>query len=286
MKGKTEFYTCLIEWSEGPTSYVRVFWAWASHLGEALEKMRKVAKGMGIGNPVLAQADPYEFDNLPATAVTEDGGATYVSDTEHSFPTENNFTLPYGVIHSCLEGEHETDEIVTGFEISQNEGGLIELEAVVEESELISVYLDAVAALSDVRVFWVKIHDDWENIGKEEIYVNEELVSQEAIKEFIKKHQLNTLQNGHVTLTTYSNEGQTNLNISDHKMIVAISFEKSVIDRIAEVLGGHRLNMRPELISVQYGFHHWHYRHPEAKGRSALIDLLKKEGFVIWEPRA
>lgn len=286
MNEKMEFYTCLIEWSEGSTSYVRVFWAWASHLGAALEKMRKLAKDIGIENPVLSQTDPYELDNLPATAITEDGGLTYVSDTVHSFPTESSFALPYGVIHSCLEGEHEMDEIVPGFEISENEGGLVELEAVVEESNLIRIYLDAVATLSDVRVFWIKIHDDWENVGKEEIYINEELVSQKAIGKFIEKHKLNTVQNGHVTLTTYSDEGQTNLNINDHKMIVATSYDKNVIDGIAGVFRKHWLNMRQDLISVQYGFHHWHYRHSEAKKRSALIDLLQEEGFVIWEPQA
>lgn len=276
----------MITWSEGSTSYVQVFWAWGFHLGEALEKMRKLAKMMGVENPSMSLIDLYEYGDLPDGAMTEDGGTTYASDTVCAFPTEKEYILPYGVIHSSREGEYKTDEITPGFTISEDEEGLIELEAVIEESKLLNVYLDAIGTLSDVCVFWVKIHDDWENIGRNEIYVNEKLVSQGAIGEFLKKHKLNTLQNGYVTLTTYSRKGQTNLSIDDHKMIVALSYDKDVIDRLSEVLRGYGLEMKQDLISVQYGFHHWHYHHPEARNRSGLVKLLKEQGFVIWKPQS
>jgi hypothetical protein len=80
--------------------------------------MLKCAKANGVSNPTLSEADPYDFDILPETAITDDGGDTYVAEAIHSFPTEYNFNLPYGVIHSCLEGDYETSDIAPGYQVT------------------------------------------------------------------------------------------------------------------------------------------------------------------------
>jgi hypothetical protein len=278
-----EFYTSLIEWTEHDTSYVRVFWAWASHLGEALHKMVNRAKASGISDPMVCEADPYEFDNLPETAMTSDDGVTYMSDAIHSFPMTCCYNLPYGVIQSCIEGDHEAEDIVVGYELDDQED-LIQLSAVVEEESLLGIYQDLITVLTDIRVFWIKIHDDWEDTGKEEIYVNEELITRDKISEFIRMNLRDTLHNGHITITTYSEAGATNLNISDHKMIIVLTYEKEIAERISSVLNKCGISKREKLISVECGFHHWHYRHPEGLDRRDLISLLKSQGFSHWDP--
>ncbi|MCP9493614.1 MAG: hypothetical protein MSG64_04070 [Pyrinomonadaceae bacterium MAG19_C2-C3] len=279
-----EFYTCQIEWSKGKTSYIWVYWTWASHIGEALNKMLNCAKLNGVAKPIAARIDPYDFENLPETAITEDEGDTYFDDEKISFPTEPSYNLPYGVIHSFLDGEYEIDEIKPGYQIDEDDNGLIEVEAVVNETDLLKIYLELVAVLPEIEVFWIKIHDDWEDVGAEEIYVNEEINSRQKIQSFITRHKQDTLLNGHVTITTYSDEGSTNLNISDHKIIVAMTYDKGLSNKICEVFERRGLEKKDKLISVVYGFHHWHYRHPEGLDRQSLIKKLKERGFDFWQP--
>ena len=281
-----DFYTCLIECTEGKKSYVQVYWAWASHLGEALHKMKERAIALGVGSPILVEADPFDFSSLPSTAVSEDNGDTYFADTHHFFPPTPCFRLPYGVVNSCIEGEYELEEIEVGYEVDELDDELIEVSAVVEEKDLLKVYLSVVGALSDIRVFWVKLHDDWEDAGKEEMYVNEQLTSLESITQFIQTNLLNTVQNGHVTLTSYATEGATNVNISDHKTIDVLTYDRQVADKLCEVLSSYGLNEKDNLISIKRGFHHWHYRHPEAFNRHDLIDMLYMQGFSYWNPSA
>jgi hypothetical protein len=279
-----DFYTSLVECAEGEKSHVQVYWAWGAHLGEALHKMKARAEALGGGSPIIVEADPYIFDSLPDTAVSEDNGETYVADNRHFFPPTACYRLPHGVVKSCIEGEYELEDIETGYELDESDDELIEVSAVVEETDLSKVYLAVVGALSDIRVFWVKLHDDWEDAGKEEMYVNEQLTSLDAITRFIETNPLNTIRNGHVTLTTYAAAGATNVNIGDHKTIDILTYDKLVAGKVCEVLSSCGLNERENLVSIKYGFHHWHYRHPEAFNRPDLIDMLYTQGFSYWNP--
>lgn len=283
MDKKPEFYTCIIEWPEGEISYLRVFWAWASHLGEALSKMTECAKAIGISNPIACEADPYEFSNLPDTAITQDEGQTYVDDTIHSFPTRYSYKLPGGVIKCCLEGDYEIEDIAVGYTMDNDED-LICVTAVVEEHNLLSIYSRLIKTLPDIAAFWIRLQDDWEEAGKEEIYVNEELNSFDNISELIEQERLNTLENGHVTITTFSKAGKTNLNISDHKIIVALTYEIDIAERFCDLLTEEGIRVKDELVTIEYGFHHRHYRHPKSQDRQSLISLLQRKGFSYWDP--
>jgi hypothetical protein len=279
-----DFYTSLIECAGEEKSYLQVYWAWGSHLGEAIHKMKARATALGVVSPILVEADPYVFDSLPATAVSEDDGDTYYADNRHFFPPTACYRLPYGVVKSRTKDEYELEDIEAGYRLDELDDELLEVSSVVEEEDLLKVYLAVVGALSEIRVFWVKLQDDWEHAGIEEKYVNEELASLEAIARFIQLNPLNTIQNGHVTLTTYADTGATNVNISDHKTIDVLTYDRLVADKVCEVLRGCGLNEKDDLISIREGFHHWHYKHPGAFDRRGLIDMLYTQGFSYWNP--
>jgi hypothetical protein len=281
-----DFYTSLIESAGVEKSYVQVYWAWGAHLGEAIHKMKARAVAQGVDSPLLVEADPYIFSSLPDTAVSENKGEMYYAGERHFFPPTACYRLPDGVVKSCIEGEYELEDIEAGYQLSELDDELIEVSAVVEEKDLLKVYLAVVGALSEIRVFWVKLQDDWEDAGKEEIYVNERLDSLEAIAQFIRSNPLNTIRNGHVTLTTYATAGATNVSISDHKTIDILTYDRLVAGKVCAVLGGYGLNEKENLISISRGFHHWHYRHPEAFNRHDLIDMLHTQGFSYWNPSA
>lgn len=281
------FYAALIEWSDEQYGYVRAFWTWASHIGEAIDKILYCAKRHGVSNPVPSQLDPYDFNTLPATAITDDDGETYVANAIRSFIRDSTYRFPYGVIASCIEGEHLIDEINVGYAITQHEDGLIKLSAVVPANNLLSLYLTIVQMAPSLRVFWVKLQEDWE--AKDEqptLYVNEALTTMNAIASFLERHNIDLVFNGHVTLTAFTEIGSININLDDHKMLVVVGHDAELIDTFAAYLEQQGIPQMKNLVNVQTGIHHWHYRHPSSRSRNDLVALLEQEGFQLWDPEA
>lgn len=286
MKGKdskVDLFNCLVEFSEGNQSGFRNFWVWAEGLSNAIEKVLITAQKLEIQNPIAKYIDYSDYEP-PEEAFSIDNGQTFVEEEVYTFPTEECYKLPKGVIFSLNDNdEFEDTQIKLGFDLVTYEDGLIEVEAVVEESKILKIYLDLIAILPEIRVFMLKLQEDWEDEDNEEIYVNEKLSSIELIKDFINENAIDTLQNGHLTLTTYFDEGQTNINISDHKTLVIMSYEKNIIDRAGKILKGYNLKKKKELICVSRGFHHYHYKLHNALNRKQLIQKLKAKGFSKWE---
>jgi hypothetical protein len=313
MTESMNFFAGLIEWSDGETSHLKRFWARGNHLGEALHKMISAAEAGGIENPILTSAEYFNIDDLPDTATTHDNGETYIDEATVDFPSEPTFRLPYGVIESFAKGGYKTEDLTVGYAIDapdeddederdvkdeekdqdededeeeddddEDESDLIEIRAVVEEEQLLNTYMVLVDALSDISVFWIKLQDDCGENDREEIYVNEELISSGRIKEFIERNRRDILKNGHVTITTYSRTGETNLNISDHKMIVVLTYDNEIATQICGLLEQQGVPSQYQLVAPDEEFHHWHYRHPDSHDRKDLIASLKNQGFKHW----
>ncbi|CAN5216707.1 hypothetical protein BH20ACI2_BH20ACI2_05360 [soil metagenome] len=278
-----DFYYSFVDCSEDNTSTSGTFWTWASHLGEAIHKIQSYAQVVEIKNPIVRLIDFYDFDELPEKVFTAEDGETFVADEFCSFPTEYCYKLPVGVVLSFEEGEFEDTQIKLGYGIDALENGLIEIEAVVDESDILPIYAELISVLPEITAFWLKFADDWEEPDIEEMYVNEELLSVESIQNYVELNKPNTLQNGHITITTYSNEGQTNVNISDHKTLVVLTYSKKLIAKFHYILKKRGLRKKTPLISVAGGFHHWHYRHHESLNRQGSIEKLKKQGFRKWD---
>ena len=272
------------------------FWAHGNHLGEALDKALKSAEAYDIPNPIAVEAASADLDDLPKVAESYDNGETYVHNTIHTFPLEPTYRLPYGVIESSPgKNDYTTEDLTVGYatEVDEEEedDDLFELRAVVNEEDLLPIYLDLIDALPEVAVFWIKLQKNWENPyqndeddddDSEEIYIIKSLNSRKSIAEFIEHNRRDLLLNGHVTITTYSRTGETNLNISDHKMIVVLTYDEDIVVRMGELLEKRGVYEQYEVVGVDKEFPHMHYRHPQSRDREGLIELLKNEGFEFW----
>ncbi|HEX6280074.1 MAG TPA: hypothetical protein VFZ49_08700 [Pyrinomonadaceae bacterium] len=278
-----EFFVGTVEWSTGPKSFLTVVWTWADHPGEAVHLILQAAKSNQIPDPVLIDLDYCDLEDLPDDAV-EVGKHSFIDPSEYSFPTEYSYKFPHGVI-PVRGGEDETDidEIQPGYEVWKDDEGLINVEAVVERDRLFDVYMALVERLPSIRVFWIKLHEDWEEFGMEEIYASEDLNDVTCIRDFLKENWSDTVLNGHVTITTYADEGQTNLNISDHKMIVALTFDEEITKLCQSYFNELGLKQYDPLLSISGGVHHWHYRSVSGRDRKDLVKLLVEKGFVLFD---
>jgi hypothetical protein len=278
------FFTILVE-SPGPDySFIRVFWAWADHLGVAIERVLRSCDRAGLKGAVAREADPYDFTTLPGHVTRDDKPGVFFDKSRHYFPAEESLTPPVGIIKSCMEGEFEDALIREGFSLIEREDGLHEVEVVVGRDRLFDTFVDLVKLLPSIRVFWVKLSADWEDAGREEFWVNEALNTPELIADYLKVNARDTVSNGHVTLTAYSRAGQTNLSIDSHKTIKVLTKSKRVRGRMAAALKRLGFGEAAELHSLEYGYYHWHYRPARSKSRARLVAALKRDGFSTWDP--
>lgn len=262
---------------------MKIFFVWAEDIGEAISRAVSSAKKLGIRDPLVENVDYYDFASLHQDANPVVEGESYASKYTHYFPTRYYYKLPNGVVFALGEKEDDDeDKIRPSFKNWKDEDGLITIEAVVEADDLLEVYLELISVMSEIRAFWVKFHEDWESTG-ETIYVNEKLDSANRIETFLKKNKIDTLWNGYVILTTYFDEGATNLNISDHKTIEVLTYSKKTASKVVNVLRRRGLKRPRNFIRVSAGIHHWHYRHPNGRGREALADKLTEQGFRVWK---
>lgn len=283
MKAKT-FFTILIESPMPQDSFVQVYWAWADHLGEAIERVLRACDRMGISNAVAREADPYDFTTLPKHVIHDDKLGVFFGESRYYFPAEGSFTYPVGIIKSCRDGEFGDELIREGFSLSERDDGLYEVEAILERDRLFDTFVELVRRLPSIRVFWVKLSADWEGESHEEFWVNESLNTAGLIAGYLAAHAKDTINNGHVALTAYSHVGQTNLSMDSHKTVKVLTRSKRVRGSMASALRRLGFEEAVELHSLEYGYYHWHYRPARSKSRARLVTALKRAGFSTWHP--
>ena len=276
-------FTCLIEEQNEAEAFVQVYWAWATHMGEAITLVLNAAKANGLRNPTARESDPFDVNNLESEVEPGADAEVFWVPERYTFPPEPSFEVPHGVIGSCIEGEFDIAEIEEGFSQCSDDG-LITIEVNVDAAKLFDLY-DSLLALNSVyKVFWYVLHSHWDDEEKELLLVNEALNSREKIIAHLKENPLDAIYNGFVTLTAYVEEGATNISISDHKRIIVRSRSELVSARIRKALEAQGYTRQDNLISIEQGIHHWHYRLPGSHTKQALVQLLKESGFDEWVP--
>lgn len=280
---KDALYTCLIEEQNNDEAFVQIFWARGNHMGDAIEKALSAARVNGLQNPSVREADPFDIENLEAEVFPSPEADVFYATTRYSFPPEPSFIFPTGIIPSCTEDEeaHDVDYIQAGYRRTKDEEGLIEIGVNVSGPDLLPLYERILKVHDTYETFWYLIHDHWED-SEDQIYENSDLCSSEAIMEHLKAHRHYAILNGFVTLTAYLDEGATNVNISDHKRIVILTYSDSVVNAIETVLKDEGFSHREELVSFDHRIHHWHYRPSESLERNDLITYLTSCGFKPW----
>lgn len=275
-------YVAMVEHESDEDSFLQMFWVEAGHIGAALDRVAVLLPIAGVPEPwFITEIDPCRSE-MPSNAEALAADAWY-AETRHQYPAEYAFRLPAGIIKSNVDGDHELADIIPGFSVSE-EGPSIVIEAVVAAAEVLDTYLSLVESLGRFKVSWVKMQPDWEE-GGEIAYVNESLNNASLMRALLERKDLDLVRNGHVTITAFAHEGSTNVSLTDHKTIEIWSTSHDLCNRVSRVLQRRGLPRSERLISIEHGFHHWHYRPDAAPDRAGLIAALTADGFRSWQPK-
>jgi hypothetical protein len=289
-----QLYACLVQEARNAEPFYQLYWGYGPRLGVALARIREAAKGNGIPRPVLCSADPALLESVDCEVERSDSGEVFWSVTRNLYPPdleeEEPLALPFGVIPASQQPEdaHDPDEIAVGYTLWEAEG-VSTLEINVAEVDLLALYQRFLTLYEPFQVFWYKVHGQWDDtpLGSEapdEIFINEGLTSKDEILAHVEFAEDDSLRNGFVTLTSYAEEGATNLDLSDHKKVVISTTSPAQRDRALEVLAELELRRLEPFVTVDDRIAHWHYRPVDSKDRAALIEHLLATGFSPWAP--
>jgi hypothetical protein len=284
-----KLFVVLVEEAHDETPFFQTFWAYGEHLGDALEKVRRAARSQGLCRPICREAGPYDLANLDCEVDRLETGDVFWSLGRSSFPPRTAFEIPQGVIPAAAQdGEAETldsDDIRPGFRVTE-EGDLFTVEANVDEPSLAALHEALLRAFEPFEVFWYQLQGDWEGEldAPELLYVNEELSSADRVLEHLHASRTDSIQNGFVTLTAFASLGATNVNLSDHKKLVVITRADEQKDKAVSLLESRGYQELSPFVSIDQRIHHWHFRHPQGRGREGLISHLLDTGFSLWLP--
>lgn len=275
-----EFFRIMIESIEPESSFFQLFWSPAPYPGQAIDSVLRASMRLGIRKPIARELD---LSSVPAESLHEKKSNVFYTQERFYFPAEESFIAPLGIIGTSEKGKHEYEQIREGYFLREAEANIYELEAVIERDKLLNTFFELVKRLPSIRVFWIKIAADWEEGGREVFWTNEDLNTFDSIASFLTTRFNDTVANGHVALTVYSDVGQTNLSIDTHKTIVVLTksakMQRRMVVRLRQ-LGFEELS---EFYSLRYNYHHWHYRPARSKSRTRLIAALKRSGFNLWK---
>lgn len=279
-------YTCLVMEQTNDEAFVQVYWARGSHMGAAIEKTLAAARENGLTNPLVREADPYDIKNIEGEVYPDTDADVFFATTRYSFPPEAAFNFPKGIVPSCIEDEESevVDDILEGYRRTKNEEGLIEIGVNASGLDLLPIYERLLRLRESYETFWYLIHDHWDDADAQ-FYENPGLGTSEAIIEHLRAHPYDAVHNGFITLTAYLDVGETNLNISDHKRIIILTYSDSVADAFEASLKSSGLSHDENLVSFDSRIHHWHYRPSESRERGDLVEYLTSIGFRPWEPK-
>lgn len=223
VRNDQDFFRVMIEGVDSEYSFFQTYWSPGTHIGEAIDSVLDACVSMGIKDPIAREADYCDFDSLPEYAAQVKRLQVWHVRGRSFFTSENSFLAPIGIICSGKTGEYDYELIKEGFSLWTTDEGIYQVEAAVERDKLFPTFVELMKRLPSIRVFWIKLAADWEDQGREQFWTNEDLNTAEAISDFLTSHSNDTVANGHVALTAYSDVGQTNLTIDTHKTIKVLT---------------------------------------------------------------
>jgi hypothetical protein len=275
-------FVAMLEFTDRGESYLQTFWAYGESLGEAKFRIETSLADSFNGEGCICEMDPY--DGEPPFDEKSPDGKVLWSSTRYYFPKEYSYRLPTGVLKSCVDGEYTLGQIVPGYAIRKERTSFI-LEAVVHKEDLFPMYEGILDLFKEFRAVMVKVDGEWERFGRTEMFANENLSSPAILKAFLENHEKELIQNGHVTLIAYLENGRTNIQLTDHKTVRILSLKEDVVLEVGDFLESMNIPKSENLFQIEYGFHHWHYVGCGIS-RAGLIDSLLEEGFHAWQPKS
>lgn len=284
-----ELWYFLIDGQEdNETGIVGNFYAYGHHFGDALQKVIQASLNYSFNNPNLTEASLLEkFDDIDKNdELVEIAELVYMRPTTYTFPFDDpdkEFVPPIGIVKSVDEGEYDYEVIKENFVAYwQNGNGIFELELVVAKPNLINLFLKSISFMPTVDGIWIYIQPFWEN-DSTELWVAKHFTTSDVVTNFLKAYQKDTLENGYLKIVTHSLTGETNLTLDDHKKIQLHTKDEEVFRHFIGRFIDMGYEQTRDFYSLEFGFHHWHYRPAGSLTRSNFKSLLEQNKFELLD---
>lgn len=270
------------------TGIVGNFYAYGHHLGDALQKVIQASLDYSFTNANLTEASLLEnFDAIDKNdELVEIADQVYIRPTTYTFPFDDpdkEFIPPIGIVKSVDEGEYDYDLIKEKFvAYGQNENGIFEFELVVAKPNLITLFLKFISLLPTVDGFWICIKSFWDD-DKTELWVAKHFTDKIILIDFLKTQKSNTLENGYLDIVVHSLTGETNLTLDDHKKIQLHTKDEDLLKHFIDQVIDLGYEQTKEFYSLEYGFHHFHYRPVDSLTRTEFKAMLKQNTFELMD---
>lgn len=270
------------------TGIVGNFYAYGHHLGDALQKVIQASLDYSFTNANLTEASLLEnFDAIDKNdELVEIADQVYIRPTTYTFPFDDpdkEFIPPIGIVKSVDEGEYDYDLIKEKFvAYGQNENGIFEFELVVAKPNLITLFLKFISLLPTVDGFWIYIKSFWDD-DKTELWVAKHFTDKIILIDFLKTQKSNTLANGYLDIVVHSLTGETNLTLDDHKKIQLHTKDEDLLKHFIDQVIDLGYEQTKEFYSLEYGFHHLHYRPVDSLTRTEFKAMLKQNTFELMD---
>lgn len=264
------------------------FYSYGQHLGEALKNTFAAAKQERFSNPNLMEASKLdEFEDIEnCEELVQLSNTVYMRQTVHSFPFDDpdkEFQPPVGIVKATGEDEYDYDLIAENFiAYGQDENEIFRLELNVGKANLKDVFLKTINFLPSVDGFWIYIQSHWSK-DKTELWVAKHFIEKELVISFLKQQENNTLENGYIKIVVHSLTGQTNLTLDDHKKVQRHTKDEEVFRDFIGQLIDLGYGQTREFYTLEYGFHHWHYRPADSLTRPDFIAMLEQNAFELLD---
>lgn len=273
----------MIESCESKKSFFQNFWVFAPHLGAALDTLYESLLELGIKNPIFCYADPVNKENLPEDVKVLKNKKIFYSENKYFYPNtiKDKIQLPYGIICSNTNEKFSLDDIKPGFKVYREEN-LNYLELNVSDNLFSTLYFEIISQFKTFQGFSYKIKDYKGKSDTEKIFINYELNSSCKIIAHLSNDLNNTIKNGFCFITSFLEEGETNINITDHKKIVIMTYSELIIKNVSNFLIKKGIKKRSKMVSIDSDFYHWHFRPADSLKYTDFIKKIKVLGFVKY----
>ncbi len=289
---KKELWYLLIDGQQdAETGVFGNFYAYGSHLGDALDKTIKASNEYNFVKHNLTEAlllasfDIIENNEELVKIATD----VFMRSTTYTFPIDHPdkvFNPPIGIVKSVYEGEYEYDLIKENFvAYGADENGVFELELVLSKQNLIDTFLKTIEFLPTIEGFWIYLKNYWES-DLTELWVAKHFTDKHMVIDFLKTQKNNTLENGYLDIVVHSQTGDTNLTLDDHKKIQLHTKEEGVFNDFIGNIIKLGYEQTRDFYNLEFGYHHFHYRLVDSLTRTEFKQMLTDNKFELidkWE---
>jgi len=220
-------------------------------------------------------------DNAELIKIAED---VYVRLPMPTYPLDapdKGFVPPTGIVKSVYEGEYDSELIKENFAAyTADEHGRFGFELVLDKQNLIDTFITTIDFLPTVDGFWIYIKNYWEN-ELTELWVAKHFIDKHAVIEFLNGQKKNTLENGYLDIVVHSTKGVTNLILNDHKKIQLNTDDENVFRNFIGNMIDLGYEQTREFYSLEFGYHHFHYRLADSLTRTGFKQMLLDNKFEL-----